>query len=40
MNTKIVITFALMIALNVSSQDKLLLLNGRFDKGKIIAENE
>ena len=40
MKTKIIITFALLIVFTVSAQDKLLLLNGRFDKGKIIAENE
>ena len=40
MKTKIIITFSLLIVFNVSAQDKLLLLNGRFDKGKIIAENE
>ena len=40
MKTKIIITFSLLIVFTVSAQDKLLLLNGRFDKGKIIAENE
>jgi hypothetical protein len=40
MNTKIIITFALLIVFNVSAQDKLLLLNGRIDKGKIVADKE
>jgi len=40
MKTKIIITFALLIVFNVSAQDKLLLLNGRIDKGEIIADKE
>ena len=40
MKTKIIVTFALLIVFNVSAQDKLLLLNGRIDKGEIMADNE
>jgi len=40
MKTKIIITFALLIVFNVSAQDKLLLLNGRIDKGEITADKE
>jgi hypothetical protein len=40
MKMKIIVTFALLFAFNVNAQDKLLLLNGRIDKGKIIAEKE
>ncbi len=40
MKTKIIITFALLIVFNVSAQDKLLLLNGRIDKGEITEDKE
>jgi hypothetical protein len=40
MKTKIIIPFAFLIVFNVSAQDKLLLLNGRIDKGEIIADKE
>ena len=40
MKTKIIVTFALIIAFSGNAQDKLLLLNGRIDKGEIIADKE
>ena len=40
MKTKIIIAFALLIVFNVSAQNKLLLLNGRIDKGEITADKE
>ena len=40
MKTKITIAFVLLILFNVRGQDKLLLLNGRSDKGEIIANRE
>lgn len=40
MKTKIILAFALLIAFNVNAQDKLLLLNGRVDRGKIMVDNE
>lgn len=40
MKTKITIAFVLLILSNVRGQDKLLLLNGRSDKGEIIANKE
>ena len=38
MKTKIIIAFVLLILVNVRGQDKLLLTNGRSDKGEIIAD--
>ena len=40
MKTKLIVTFALLIAFKVNAQVKLLLINGRVDKGEIIADKE
>ena len=40
MKMKIIVTFALLVVFNGIAQDKLLLLNGRIDKGEITAEKE
>ena len=40
MKTKIIVTFTLLIAFSTNAQDKLLLLNGRIDKGEIIADKD
>ena len=40
MQMKIIVTFALLIAFGLNAQEKLLLLNGRVDKGKIVADKE
>lgn len=40
MKTKITIAFVLLILFNIRGQDKLLLINGKSDKGEIIADKE
>ena len=40
MKTKITIASFLLILFNISAQDKLLLINGRVDKGEIILDKE
>ena len=40
MKMKIILTFAILIVFNGIAQDKLLLLNGRIDKGEITTDKE
>jgi len=40
MKTKITTAFFLLILFNISAQDQLLLINGKSDKGEIIADKE
>jgi len=40
MKTKLLLAIAFFVAFNINAQDKLLLLNGRVDRGKILSDKE